>query len=273
MRYWQNIVNGKQSDEWLKTVSNKLNQCIKFLSNLDYDFILLQETFPFNFKNYVTYYHQLSFELESEQIRNEITPNNSGWWGSSICINKRNKFLNNCFYGRKYDLQNRIYCASSKMYNGKLYFGDNYINSRFWAFPALMCLNCECEGKIVTIINIYGKYRAYYKNNYEVLDNMYEYIKSIVDNYGNGHLILLAGDFNATIQQTNNDPHGNSHNINLFAKIENELGFKDCRNDHFTTDWGIRNDYIFVNKDYYKYIQPNKEKISDHYLIDCEIKY
>jgi hypothetical protein len=280
MRYWENIVNGSPPDKWWETVKNTLNQCIIFLDKLDYDFILLQETFPFCLKNYITYYHELSYELSSELVKKEITANNSGWWGSSICINRRNKFVNNCFYNGQYEFVNGFYQAGSKIYNGLLYFGDDYNNQHFWGFPAFMSFNCECEGRIITIINIYGKF-CNKKNNYFVLDNMYNHIKCIVENYGNEHLIVLAGDFNATTQPTSYYPHGNQHNINLFEKIKNDLGFIDCRNDSFTNEDGYTIHYIFIKGDYQciepskmpmKVIGENGKKLTNHFLIDCEIK-
>ena len=55
MRYWKNIVNEKQGDEWWPSIINILTQCKNYLNKLDYDFILLQETIPLKLDNYITY--------------------------------------------------------------------------------------------------------------------------------------------------------------------------------------------------------------------------
>jgi hypothetical protein len=285
MEHWENIYTGyplKDDNIWRQDIKSYLIGCQNYLDKLDYDFILLQETFPIPLKNYYVYYHELAIELESEKvIKNEISQLNSGFWGSSICVNKRNKFLNNIFYNNHYKTNEKgVFCAESKYINGLVYFGEDNMNERFWGFPALMCFNCECEGKLITVINIYGKH--YHGNNHLVLDKMYEYIKFVVENYQNNQIIILAGDFNATREPVKNYPNGSPHNIRFFDLIENELKLKYCTDNIRTFDNGYRNDYIFINENNFERVkQPFNEPIkpineygkafTKHYLIDCEI--
>jgi hypothetical protein len=283
LKYWGNIVNNniKESIEdytlWKNDIKKYLFECKNYLNKLDFDFILLQETFPIPLDNYNVYFHELAYELENEGVKKFISPNNSGWWGSSICINKKNHFINNIFYYDNYDLINGVYHVGSKFENGKIIFGNDKVNSRFWGFPGLMCFNCEYKDKNIIIINLYGKY--YRKNNESILDNMYIFIEYIVKNNSDNKIIILAGDFNAGKQPTRRYPNGSPHNINFFNNLEVKLNFENCTKNMNTTEWGFQNDYIFINKNNdikYKSKDPvyvldsNGKQLTDHLLIECE---
>jgi hypothetical protein len=164
-------------------------------------------------------------------------------------------------------------------------FISTYENSK-----ALMCCHFELEnGKILTIINIYGKKDSwgYYD---PILHHMLSDITPIIRR-GGDHLIVVAGDFNASSQPISNYPNGDPTDKLIFNRIS-DLGLVNCTLEQYGTykktitkeNSEYQDDYIFLNKQYYdkdKYKviihDPQNDtiasKLSDHFPVEIVLDY
>ena len=168
----------------------------------------------------------------------------------------------------------------SKKYNIiKHSFNSSYIGSQALMFYDFII---DTNTKI-SIINIYGKGDYHEKNVYynTTLHHMISDIGPFVHR-NNKNIIILAGDFNATMQQELADTAKYMDDKPLFDRI-NDFGLINCMEKLQQTHINKQNpdkpwhlDYIFINKKYFSkkretniYNQPEFKKLSDHY--PCEI--
>jgi hypothetical protein len=122
---------------------------------------------------------------------------------------------------------------------------------------SLITCNYKLENNKIIIINLYVNYNS--EKGYLWKDILYE-LKNII-NKNNDHLIILAGDFNAS----EHFPHkGIEESKYIFHYLKNELELIDCSEDipiqerstmidpGYNNGYGFQNDYIFINKLYSK---------------------
>jgi hypothetical protein len=174
-------------------------------------------------------------------------------WGNAIVANEKYTLI-----------KNSISRNSCKYYYSK--YGQMFLDFS------------DEDGNIITIINIYNKCKnGIWETYYETLEDIIFEIGAIEKSKKN--LIVLAGDFNGSVQPTQKFPNGDPKYIDLFGKIK-KMGFVNCTEDIGSTvsNCDYQNDYIFI-KNYKKNIprstKPNEDmfsKFSDHFLIDCEIR-
>lgn len=288
MDFWKRTCSDLANKEYKtkEQIFEWKNNSIKLLESSDCDFVLLQEINPwflyckeytknkfipdFKIGNKNIYYHELLYNLSQELY----DPKKNNYWGVAIIANEKYILSNKYFFEIK--LEYKFYDKYNKSRILKSYYGNE----------TLICYDFEIEKKIITVINLYNKC-IYTESEYEpgknhwdyyqTMENLIQGISSLIHDKTN--LIILAGDFNGSIEPTKDYPDGNKKYIKLFGDI-NKLGFKNCTKDIGTTvdseDHPYQNDYIFI-KNYNgnsidlpkKYLDKN---ISDHYRITCEIK-
>jgi endonuclease/exonuclease/phosphatase family metal-dependent hydrolase len=254
MDYWKRVCDDRKSNEYKtkEQIQNYKIGTLKVIKEPDFDFLLLQETNPF-----------LYFEEKSkEQWPYEFAYSNKNIyyqhfrgldWGNAIVANKKYKYIRNS--------------------NSRGRYNDYYskIGQMFFDFS-------DEDGNIITIINIYNKCKnGKWETYYETLENIIFEIDDLIQNKNN--LIILAGDFNGSVQSTYEFRNGDPKYIDLFKKIEN-IGFSNCtENIGGTVSYkDYQNDYIFIknyNKQKIKSLKHTEDmfiKFSDHYLIECEIE-
>jgi hypothetical protein len=202
-----------------------------------------------------------------------------------ICPNKKYLTGKNYWYNNVYEDGSIIIAKNFKISN-QHNFTSTYQNSR-----SLMCCHFELEnGKIVTIINIYGKKDIW--GDYDpTLHHMLSDITPIIRRKGRDHLIVVAGNFNASSEPISNYPNGDPTDKLIFSRIS-DLGLVDCTLEQYGThkrtilreNCEYQDDYIFVNKQYYdketcKIIihdfQENNDasKLSDHFPVEINLNY
>jgi hypothetical protein len=261
INYWERTCdNDKKYYKTNEQIIEWKNNSIDFLKKFDYDFMLLQEINPFfyfgeisnpvkspyqylfnNLSGRQIYYHELVDEIKKDGWNDPRK-----WWGTAIITNNNRKYIN---YSKRNDLM----------------FYDFEIEN----------------GEIITVINLYNKgiyakqdNGKYYKDYYITLETLIKSISDLIENRNN--LIILAGDFNGSVQSTKYYPSGNQRYKELFGNIV-DLGFINFTECLGTTVsyTNYQNDYFFI-KNYNGNIKiVNKylyENISDHYLITCAIE-
>jgi hypothetical protein len=249
--YWRRVFDDSKNKELYKTkkqIQDYKTSSLKIIKESDLDFLLLQETNPFfYFGEKSTGQWPYEFNCSEKKIYFQNFRGLS--WGNAIVAN------------RKYTLiKNSIPRNSSKYYYSK--------------YGQMLFDFSDEDGNIITIINIYNKCKdGKWETYYETLENIIIEIGNVVQNKKN--LIVLAGDFNGSVQPTQEFPKGDPTYIDLFEKIK-KIGFVNCTEGIGRTisckDY--QDDYIFI-KNYNKSIPKStkhNEDISDHYLVDCEIK-
>jgi len=254
MDFWKRTCNDQKSKN-CKTkdqIQNYKINSLMIIKESDFDFLLLQETNPFfYFGKELNNKWPYEFDYFDKNIYYQ---NFRGLdWGNAIVANKKYKHLKNNISRGSY---NDYYSKTGQMFFD---FTDEY-------------------GNIITIINIYNKCKdKKWESYYETLENIILEIGCIVQSKNN--LVILAGDFNGSVQSTDKFPNGDPKYIELFEKIK-KLGFINCtENIGGTVSYNnYQNDYIFIKNYDNQNTKPNKhteEKFmnySDHYLIDYEIK-
>jgi endonuclease/exonuclease/phosphatase family metal-dependent hydrolase len=243
LNFWENWKNENRA-EWRKNVQD-------YLSNLDFDFILLQESNPAHLmlkKPYSIFCHLLKPEDFSIEHDTEFVP-----WGNSIAAKNgytlvKNHLVNNG-EGTAPD-----YCGRSAL----MYYDFSLPN-----------------GKIITLMNFYGKRAP--SGDYPILELGLEDIKNAVNTNTGDHLIVLAGDFNSDFERETNSKYKR-----FFETLE-EIGLINCTEEFKSTmvpEKGERmqypNDKIFVNKPYHELVKctlhtDTSLKLSDHRPIECTI--
>jgi hypothetical protein len=150
---------------------------------------------------------------------------------------------------------------------------------------SLLTCNYRLENnEIITVINLY----ANNSNGYH-WDKILKRLNTIInENYD--HLIILAGDFNASEYFPHN---GIEEDRKIFQYIKNELDLVDCSENipinerstmidsNYNNGYGFQNDYVFINKLFSKNdkcLTINKDKnisqynyLFDHYPLDFKI--
>jgi exonuclease III len=160
-------------------------------------------------------------------------------------------------------------------------------NSLYTGSQSLMYYDFKIDkDNIISIINIYGK-GDYHDNNVYYNTTLHHMISDIGPfvHRNNKNLIVLAGDFNATMQWEFADTAKYMDDKPLFDRI-NDFGFINCTNDLQQTHVNKQNpkkpwhlDYIFINKQYINNKNEtnihNGEKyknISDHFPVELIIE-
>ena len=160
----------------------------------------------------------------------------------------------------------------------------------------LYCVKTELENGItLVIINVHTQIYTGHEKNYSV--EYYKTLKNeIIPSIENilkkerNNLIILGGDFNMNRNYIDYDGVEKYNGQILFDKIEKELKLIDCTRgtdfydmstmiDPLNTDKEIKNDYFFINEEYYKYL--NKEEViidryddeyyTDHFFVEISI--
>ncbi|GBU28645.1 hypothetical protein R84B8_02205 [Treponema sp. R8-4-B8] len=188
-------------------VKNWKENIAKYLSNLDYDFILLQESNPsvifnndsnhFELNNKMIYFKKLLNEEIGAKDNKNIIP-----WGNTIIANKKYTFIKDNFLTK----------------NGKI---ENY----YFGKSAFMCFDFKFNKKEnITIMNIYNKSQnGYYPMLKYIISDIEKIIKKKKDN-----IIILAGDFNSDKERDpNNKIFVNKHySNNSMCKLVNNTTFE-----------------------------------------------
>jgi endonuclease/exonuclease/phosphatase family metal-dependent hydrolase len=209
MNFWQNTHIFDQKHDSFKSPSYKnnvedvniwINNCKKYIQELDADIILLQEINPFilfgekyekndlnQYKiekdNKIIIYHELYDELSSEKLE-------ENFWGNSIIINS-----------------NIIISINNLMENNNNYYGRN----------SLMCYDIITKNEpLLTVINYYNK-----KNLNKKIYSMPYDIKSDLEDISkkSNREIIFAGDFNS-------DKDRDFNNRSFFSFLD-KLGFSN----------------------------------------------
>jgi hypothetical protein len=240
-------------------VKNWKENIAKYLLNLDYDFILLQESNPsvifnnysdqFEINDKMVYFKKLINDEIGAKDSKKIIP-----WGNTIIANKKYTFIKDNFLNENGEIEN-------------YYFGKS----------AFMCYDFKLnENDNITIINFYNKNQ---NGQYPMLKYIISDIEKIVKNKSD-NIIFLAGDFNSDIER---DP-----NNKCFFNRLNEIGlFNYTDGAEFETtmvpeigdERQYPNDKIFVNKYYSSanlicYLIKNTTfEFSDHRPIECIIRH
>jgi hypothetical protein len=253
MDYWKRVCNDPKNKEYKtkEQIENYKIDTLKILKESDFDFLLLQETNPFLYFGEVSK-KQWPYEFDYSDKNIYYQQFSRLNWGNAIVANKKYKHIKNSILRGSY---NAYYSKVGQMFFD---FSDEY-------------------GNIITIINIYNKCKGgKWETYYETLENIILEIGDIVQNRNN--LIVLTGDFNGSVQSTSKFPNGDPKYIDLFEKIKN-IGFANCtENIGGTVSYqDYQNDYIFIKNYGKQKIKSVKRgnmfiKLSDHYLIDCEIE-
>jgi len=254
MDYWKRVCNDPSNKEYKteEQINNYKNETLKFIEESNYDFLLLQETNP------LYYFSPNDFSNEKWPFEFSFSNRNIYFqrfsrleWGNAIVANNKYKKIDINRGGFKDDYYSKI---------GQMFY--NFLDS---------------NGNITMIINIYNKCKdGIWETYYETLENIIVEVGRIIENKSN--LIVLAGDFNCSVQPTQKYPNGDPKCIDLFKEIEN-LGFVDITKNIGSTVSFIdyQNDYIFVKNNNSKNVTVKKHddnkivNCSDHYLIECEI--
>jgi len=253
MDFWKSTCNDKSNKEYKtkeKIQSYKIN-AQNFIMESNFDFLLLQETNPFfYFGKNLDKIFPYEFCCSDKNIYYQYFRGLN--WGNAIVANEKYTYLNN-----------NISRCSNYYYSkyGQMFFDFN-----------------DEHGDIITIINIYNKCKnRNWETYYETLENIILEIGGIVQNKNN--LVILAGDFNGSVQSTDEFPNGDPKYIELFEKIK-KIGFINCTQNIGSTmiDREYQNDYIFI-KNYSKKIihkpikrnENNLINLSDHYLVEINI--
>ena len=253
MDFWKRVCNDQKNDNYKtkEQIQSYKTNSQKIIKESDFDFLLLQETNPFFYfgknldKKFPYEFDYLDKNIYYQYFRGLN-------WGNAIVVNKKYTYL-----------KNNISRCNNYYYSkyGQMFFDfiDEY-------------------GNIIAIINIYNKCKdknliSYYKT----LEDIIFEISSIVKSKNN--LVILAGDFNGSVQSTDRFPNGDPKYIELFGKIK-KLGFINCtENIGGTVSYNdYQNDYIFIkNYNSQKIRKPtkhNESKIinfSDHFLIEINL--
>jgi endonuclease/exonuclease/phosphatase family metal-dependent hydrolase len=254
MDYWRRVCTDHTSNEYRtkEEIEDYKTGTLRNITQSNFDFLLLQET------NSFFYFGKISkrqwpyeFDYSDKKIYYQKFPRLD--WGNAIVANKKYKYLKNS--------NPRSGC---NYYYGK--FGQMFLDFS------------DEDGNIITIINIYNKCKnGKLETYYETLENIILEIGNIIQNKNN--LIILAGDFNGSVQSTPKYPDGDPRYIDLFGKIE-KIGFTNrTENIGGTVSYeDYQNDYIFIKNCKEQKVKPIKHtedlfsKFSDHYLIECEVE-
>ena len=246
INFWQNY--GKRKG-WKENIA-------KYLSMLDYDFILLQESNPL----IIFDKNEYQFEINGKNVYfNKLLDNEIGTktenitsWGNSIIADKEYSFINNNFLNKYGEIEN-------------YYFGKS----------AFMCYDFKFSNKNITLMNFYNKKQD---SSYPMLKFIIADIEKILDSKKD-NIIILSGDFNS-------DKVRDPSNLEFFNQL-NQIGLINCtESSEFETtmvpEIGIKkqypNDKIFVNEPYNKYvicklIYNTTIELSDHRPIECNFQY
>ena len=247
-------------DFWRKynKVNNWKEKIAQYLSNLDYDFILLQESNPsiifdndldqFEINDKIVYFKKLlNEEIGAKDDKKLIS------WGNTIIANKKYTFIKDNFLNENGEIEN-------------YYFGKS----------AFMCYDFKLNEKnTLTLMNFYNKNQ---NGQYPMLKYIISDIEKIMKNKRD-NIIILAGDFNSDRER---DPD----NREFFDKLD-QLGLKNSTDGvEFETtmipEIGEKrqypNDKIFVNRRYCsnlmcKLINNTTIELSDHRPVECIIQY
>jgi len=227
----------------------------KYLSMLDYDFVLLQESNPsiifnnddcqFEINDKNVYFNKLLNE-EIGANTEKIIP-----WGNAIIADKEYTFLRNNFINEKGETEN-------------YYFGKS----------AFMCYDFRLSDEdTITFLNFYNKNK---NGQYPMLKTVITDVEKILKQ-SNKRIVVFCGDFNSDRER---DPN----NREFFNQLS-QLGLVNCTDDiEFATtmvpEIGLKrqypNDKIFINKPWDKYVICKLLKnttidLSDHRPIECTI--
>ena len=251
--YWKRTCNvsGHKEYKTSEEISKYKEKSLNVFNNMNYDFLLLQETnMHFYFEKELDTQWPYEFKNTNKKIYHHKFYRLN--WGNAIIV------------GPEYEIQkNNINRGCFKNYYGK-------IGQMIYDFK-------NKNENLITIINIYNKRKnGNWETYYTTLENIIDEIEQVIHNKNNQ--IILAGDFNGSIQPTDKFPNGDPKYIELFDKIR-KIGFINCtENIGSTVSYtDYQNDYIFIKnienkKKTIKHIDEYFINISDHYLIDCEIE-
>jgi hypothetical protein len=261
--FWEEWRKTEKRIEWKKNIVN-------YLDTLDYAFLMLQEVNPkylFDFDlekpketgesltqlgkapngrkflledGRVIHYDELDTDEIGATSKKEIVP-----WGNAIVTRNSS--------GKRINTNGENYCGRS----------------------ALQCYDFDLQnGKKISLINFYGK-KDPNSSKYPILEYGINDIENFLKGNKDGHLTILAGDFNS-------DPVKEPEYKKIFFDKLEKLGFINCtQNKDFenTMVHGARpwpNDKIFVNRPYYKFVEcslrnDTKLELSDHKPVECVI--
>jgi endonuclease/exonuclease/phosphatase family metal-dependent hydrolase len=259
MNFWMNPLRAKMKMNEKAKNQNEIDEWIKISTNIlqkeqDINFLLLQEV---SFRLYKPNHEYKSEEHCLKKDRGELhyheIPNKGSRWGLII---DSNMTISEQTTFTEY---NKLSLIS---YNFKLINND-----------------------IITVVNLYANNQ---ENDWKtILDVLSKIIEQ-----NNNHLILLAGDFNASdkfeYKNTENDKK-------IFEYIQKKLNLFDCTESipledrstmidpKYNRGRGFQNDYIFINKPYdrdtmeVKICKDNREisehmNLYDHWPIKFSIK-
>lgn len=185
--------------------------------------------------------------------------------------------------------KNIFYHELPNMNWGSAIISDKYdtikhsFNSSYVGSQTLMYYDFRIDPKtLISIINIYGK-GDYHGNNIYYNTTLHHIISDVAPyiHRNNNNIIVLAGDFNATMQGELANTAKYMDDKPLFDRI-NDFGFVNCMNELQQTHINKQNpnkpwhlDYIFLNKKYLNKKREtnvlNKEEyknLSDHYPVE-----
>lgn len=244
--FWKRTCNDRSSSFYKsQEMVNLWKEQAKYnLSQLQADFVLLQEINPFSIHNEKyeqtathnydlkidrnsIYYYELAKQLEQEKVEKK------NFWGLSIIADEKFNLL------------------------------EKYSSNEQDTF---MCCDFQLAvDKVVTIINFYNKAK---NGKYSFNANFIASLENIVKNK-NGNMIILAGDFNSDINDYQNKE--------AFMSII-DMGFINKTEKIGTTmiNYDYQNDHLFVNKTMDQHIRDIRKfkqwNITDHYGLSCTIK-
>jgi hypothetical protein len=248
-----------------------------YLSELKYDFLLLQEINPliifdidseenqFEINNDIVYFNPFLLDEIGAKKGEDIIR-----WGNSIIANKKYTLLKNKDI-KKMDMNDFIeQSVNKKAFNGNM--NTFNMDSYYFGKSSFMCYDFLLkDNKNITLINYYNKKN---KDHYPMPDNVILTIEEIIKNKKE-NLIILAGDFNSDKER---DPENKWFFENL-----SQLGLVNCTDSkEFETTMvpeidekrQYPNDKIFINEPYAKYaecklIENTNIDLSDHRPIEC----